>query len=251
MKKRLKKLLNKCKAFLLDIFFPNFCPFCDELIRWDGLICEPCAGMLSNANAEICRKCGKIVCACEKEMHNYDLVYASMFFDDTNVSKAIYEFKRLGNYNIAVYTAQDAAKYMENEKIPKPDIVAAVPMGKIKKRRRGHNQAEILARCIGEVLDIPFEKNLLFKHDTKDEQHFYTSTVRRKRVDKLFYGGQTNLSGKTVVLCDDVMTTGSTLDKCAELLKEMGAEKVIVIVCAVTRLKNPQKYKIKQVAEKG
>lgn len=246
-----KKTLNKCKAFVLDLLFPNRCPFCNDFIVWDKFACKSCADKLQHANNKICRKCGKLYCTCGKEKHNYDAVYASLFFDDINVRKAIYEFKRLGDSNIAEYTSEDTAKCMEREKLEKPDIITAVPMGKRKKRRRGHNQAEIMAKCIGVNLDIPYENNLLFKYDTDDEQHYYTTEVRRKRVYDLFYRGECDLSGKSVVICDDVMTTGATLDRCAELLKEMGAEKVIVIVCAVTRLKKPKKCKIKQVTEKG
>ena len=164
-------------------------------------------------------------------MKNYDNAYAAVFFDDENVSNAIYEFKRTGMSNLAEYTAEIVCKYID-----KADLVTGVPMGKRKQRKRGHNQADILARCIGEHLDMENICNLLYKIDTKEEQHHFSETERKERVKDLFYGSNTDLSGKTVILCDDVMTTGSTLNRCAELLKEMGAEKVIICVCAVTRL---------------
>lgn len=235
-----KKILKSCKAFLLDIIFPNRCQFCDGFIKWNELICRKCLDNLSNANDEICRKCGNVECSCS-DVLNYDMVYATFFFDDSKVNEAIYRFKHEGNSNIAEYTAEDALKCMKNENIRKPDIVTAVPMGKRKQRMRGHNQSEILAESVGNSLNIPVNKKLLFKRDTKDEQHLHTEEERRMRVKQLFYGGRFDLSGMSVVLCDDVMTTGATVNECAGILKHMGADKIIVVVCAVTKLNKPQK----------
>ncbi len=225
-----KTFLKNCKAFLLDIFFPNRCPFCDEIIKWDETVCDDCRENLVPACEMICHKCGNPNCTCE-EQRNYDNVYAALFFDDENVSNAIYEFKRTGMSNIAMYTAENVCKYID-----KADLVTGVPMGRRKQRNRGHNQADILAKCIGEYLDIEYKCNLLYKIDTEEEQHHFSEAERKERVKDLFYCGDADLSGKTIILCDDVMTTGSTLNRCAELLKEMGADKVIVCACAVTRL---------------
>lgn len=226
-----RSFLNNCKAYILDIFFPNRCPFCNEIIKWDKIVCDDCRENLIPACEKICHKCGNLNCVCD-ESKSYDNVYAAVFFDDENVGNVIYEFKRTGMSNLAEYTAEVVCEYIDNA-----DLVTGVPMGKRKQRKRGHNQADILARCIGEHLDIECKRNLLYKIDTKGEQHHFSELERKERVKDLFYGSDTDLSGKTVILCDDVMTTGSTLNRCAELLKEMGAEKVIVCVCAVTRLK--------------
>lgn len=158
-----KTFLKNCKAFVLDIFFPNRCPFCDEIIKWDKNVCDDCREALVPACEKICHKCGNLNCTCE-EARNYDNVYAALFFDDENVSEAIYEFKRTGMSNIAMYTAEKVCKYID-----KADLVTAVPMGRRKRRNRGHNQADILARCIGEYLDVECKFNLLYKADTEEE----------------------------------------------------------------------------------
>lgn len=226
-----RTFLNSCKAYILDIFFPNRCPFCNKIIKWDKVVCDDCRENLVPACEKICHKCGNMNCVCD-EFKSYDNAYAAVFFDDKNVSNAVYEFKRTGMANLAEYTAEVVCKYVD-----KADLVTGVPMGKRKQRKRGHNQADILAKCIGECLDTEYKRNLLYKIDTKEEQHYFSEAERKERVKDLFYRSDTDLSGKTVILCDDVMTTGSTLNRCAELLKEMGADKVIVCVCAVTRLK--------------
>ncbi len=229
-----KTFLKNCKTFLLDIFFPNRCPFCKAFIRWDMSVCDNCRSELTPACENICHKCGNLHCSCDGSKY-FDNVYAAVFFDDENVSGAIYDFKHTGMVNLAEYTAEIVSGYIENS-----DLIVGVPMSKRKRRVRGHNQADILAMCIGECLDTPFGKNILYKIDTKEEQHQFSEAERVERVNELFYSGDTDLSGKTIILCDDVMTTGSTVNRCAELLKEMGADKVIVCVCAVTRFDKSQ-----------
>lgn len=227
--------LDKCKAFLLDIAFPNRCPFCDEFIAWDGYVCDACIEKYASANGVICRKCGREECVCGDTLC-YDMAFASFFYSEEPVREAIYRLKDIGEINIAEYTAADIEEYMKRENIPKPDIVVPVPMGRKKRRKRGYNQAELLARCIGKHLDIPVRSDILFKYDTKEEQHDFGAEERLKRVKSLFYTGKTDLSGKTVMLCDDIMTTGATVNECARLLKELGAESVCSAVCALTRL---------------
>lgn len=226
---------GKVSAFLLDLVFPNRCPLCDRFIKWNECICEECSGSLPKANEFICRKCGKKRCTC-REKPRYDMAFASFFYSKNQdpVRNAMLNFKLKGEINIAEYAARDIAYYMQKEGIPKPDMVIPVPMGKKKRSERGHNQAELFAACIGRNLDIPVDRKILFKSDTEDEQHNYGRKERKSRVKGLFYAENTDLSGITVILCDDIMTTGSTINECAFLLKEMGAKTVISAVCAVT-----------------
>lgn len=227
---------GKCRAFIADIFLPNRCPFCGSFITWDRLICEKCDKTVPRANDKICRRCGKCGCICGNNI-NYDMAFASFFYNEEPVRNSIYRFKKIGDTNIAEYTAADIALFMEKENIFKPDIIIPVPMGRKKRRKRSFNQAELLADCIGRRLDIPVDNNVLYKADTKDEQHNYGRDIREKRVKGLFKAENADLSGMTVMICDDVMTTGATINECSRILKELGAGYVISAVCAVTELK--------------
>lgn len=229
------KLIKNAELFMLDIFFPNRCPFCGDFIMWNESCCEDCIDDLTPANDVICHLCGQKKCRCYMEDYAFDRIYAAFFFDE--IKDAVYSFKQDGNPNLAELAAQDCVSRMTEDKIFKADMVVPVPMGINKKRKRGHNQAEILGKSIGEILDIPVKRDILFKYDTKDEQHHHTEAERKDRVEKIFYKGSADLSGKKIIICDDVMTTGSTLSMCAAMLKDMGAEYVAAVVCAVTRLK--------------
>ena len=230
------KWTDKCRAFLLDIVFPNRCPFCDGFIAWDAYVCPDCADNLTDANSLICRKCGYKKCTCN-EGHRYDMAFAPFFFHDKGVSDAIYRFKHIGDTNIADLAAENIVRYMEKENVPKPDIIVPVPMEKRKQTKRGHNQAELFAKCIGKRLDVPVESRILFKRKG-GEQHRLDRTERKQQAKEIFFTGDSDLTGKTVLLCDDVMTTGATINECAKLLGKLGAERIITAVCAVTELEN-------------
>lgn len=227
---------DSIKMFALDILFPSRCPFCGEFIMWNELCCGACRDTLASANDVICRKCGEYPCRCGKETRFFDTVYGSYFFDEPPVKSAVYRFKHEGESGFADLSAADIAEHIRAEGMPLPDFIVPVPMGRKKRIVRGHNQAELFGKSLSRALGIPMRRDILFKYDTKDEQHFHTEKERRERVKDLFYGGSENLSGKRILLCDDVMTTGSTLNRCAEILKGAGAESVIAAVCAVTRL---------------
>lgn len=229
--------VESLKMFALDILFPSRCPFCGEFIMWNELCCEACRQSLTDANSVICRKCGQDKCRCGKESYAFDTVYGSHFFDDPHVSEAIYRFKHEGERNLSDLSAAGTAEHMTSDGISLPDFIVPVPMGRKKRMARGHNQAELFGKSLSKALGIPMRKDILFKRDTKDEQHLHTERERKERVSTLFYGGNENLSGKSILLCDDVMTTGSTLSECAAILKNAGADRVIAAVCAVTRLK--------------
>lgn len=231
------RLTDKCRAFLLDIAFPNRCPFCNGFIMWDAYVCPDCADKLTDANSLICRKCGYRNCVCSEEIV-YDMVFAPFFFHDDGVRDAIYRFKHIGDTNIAELAAENIVGYMEKENVPKPDIIVPVPMEKRKQTKRGHNQAELFAKSIGKRLDVPVESSILFKRKSSGEQHRLDRTERRQNAKEMFFSESADLAGKTVLLCDDVMTTGATINECAGLLKKLGAEKVITAVCAVTEFED-------------
>ncbi len=224
-----KKRLDECKVQLLDIMFPNRCPFCNEFIMWSEVSCRKCGDSLESAMNVSCQN-----------TEYPDNICAALFFNDEKVRKAVYDFKHSGAPNLAEYTASVTENVLRNDHI---DVVTSVPMGRKKRSKRGFNQADILAKCIGKRLDTSVNLKLIIKSDTDEEQHTLSREDRQEHVRSLFSGNGADLSGKNVLICDDVITTGSTLNECARILKNMGAARVIAVACAATKLE--------KITEKG
>ena len=113
-----------------------------------------------------------------------------------------------------------------------PDVVAAVPSHKSKLAKRGYNQAELLAETAARHLKLPYQKGLLVKTRATGSMRMADGRTRRSMLEDSFaisprFEGA--LAGKHVCLADDVVTTGSTADACARVLKAAGAAKVTVL----------------------
>ena len=101
----------------------------------------------------------------------------------------------------------------------KADFIVPVPMSKTKLRKRGFNQAEVLADALSQQLNIPICNNALVKSISFVAQHKLSATRRKSNASHLYSAGKNiDIKGKTVIIVDDVMTTGSTINSCAEIL---------------------------------
>ena len=111
------------------------------------------------------------------------------------------------------------------------DIITAVPLHKLRKKERGFNQSEILASKIGKLIGVPYV-GLLVKFKKNKVQHSLPRLEREENVKNVYKAiNENKIKGKNILLCDDIVTTGSTLRECAKILFEAGANKVY---CATT-----------------
>lgn len=112
-------------------------------------------------------------------------------------------------------------------------LVAPVPLHWWRRWARGYNQAEALARPLAAALGVPFDARLLRRVRWATQHAQPTRAARRANIASAFrVRSGARLSGKTVLVVDDVMTTGSTLDAVARVLKDAGAARVVVAVLA-------------------
>ena len=119
------------------------------------------------------------------------------------------------------------------------EIIAPVPMTRCRESERGFNQAELLAEELGKILCLPVCKNLIIKtRETKKQSRINGKNKRQENVDGAYeINLKTNIINKKIMLVDDVITTGSTLNECAKMLITAGAGEVVVLCAAVSRLK--------------
>ncbi|KDN10645.1 hypothetical protein GAPWKB30_0801 [Gilliamella apicola] len=123
----------------------------------------------------------------------------------------------------------------EIDALIKPDLVTCVPLHHFRYWSRGFNQAELLAKPIARWLDCEFYPYLLSRTSNVQDQKKLSLTERIANVEKLFICHQ-NLSHKSVMLIDDIVTTGNTIDAISQQLKNCGATSVYVVCLCRTVL---------------
>lgn len=231
----MSNILNKIFGFI----FPNKCPFCNKVIFYDENCCNICLTQIEFPK-DICPKCGKDNCMCLKTQLFYDKVFVPFYYD-VGVSNAITKLK----FNEHLAYAKPLAKFIcQKVYIDKDfdsknmDFIIPVPLYKKDYKKRGYNQTEILSKYISKILKICYNDKILFKTRKTRKQHNLNQKERKENLIDCFEVLQPEkVKGKNILLCDDVITTGSTLNECAKILKEFGAKQIIVLVVATTTIK--------------
>ncbi len=239
MKLTNSRLLN-CK-FWLDIFFPNRCPCCGKVIVWDRLLCEDCKSNLPFLDdtpwqMRYAEKAGE-------SPFVFDYAVSAFAYEDIAVD-GIYALKNGIGANFAEYAGEILCDKLENDGKSRVDIVTAVPMSRRKKNARGYNQAELLAKHIAKALDLQTDFKILKRTSDSLEQHKLDSRQRHEFAQKIYYKNPKSapIKDKAVILCDDVFTTGATMNKCSSILKDMGAKEVycVSICCTDKKFSTPE-----------
>lgn len=235
----MKKLFGKIKEKILDMFFPIHCLGCGKFDSW---ICEECHAMLPILSEQHCFVCKKIgtkngeICSnCLNKLNikpSLDRVFIISTYQDTLLKKAIHKFKYSFILNIAEPLALLVAQSLQNSNFPAPDLIIPVPIHKKRLHWRGFNQSYILTKKLN--LKIPILTNVLTKKiHTKPQAKTKSRSERIKNLDKAFFIENPKLiENKKILLIDDIITTGTTLENCAILLKKHGAKEVNALVLA-------------------
>lgn len=233
------KLMMKIKDFLLSLIFTKRCRFCRRVcdIRVD--ICENCINSIDTIEDVICTKCGlgKDFCNCNGKTRFYSSVCAPFYYSGAP-KKAVIALKYEDNPRLINGLAHDMAdcfhKHYENYDF---DCIAYVPIYKKDRKRRGFNQAQLLAEALSDILQIP-AYNLLDKIFDTPPQH---TLPEMKRSGNLLGAIDFNencgvdIENMRILLCDDIKTTGSTLDECAKTLLINGCAEVRCLTVCITK----------------
>ena len=220
--------LGRMKKYIADIFLPNRCPVCSKLITWDKLLCPKCEKKLLPTDDEPCTDHSQISCD--------DRI--TLFYYEQPLINAIYALKHRKAFGLAEYSAALMKQKLEKQSLCEQiDLVACVPMSKKKLKKRRYNQAAVIAKHLSAVLEKPLDAHLLTRLPTLTEHHKLSREDRIKDAQESYFPNpkHSSISGKTVLLCDDVYTTGATVNACAKCLKDMGAKKVIAACIAYTK----------------
>ena len=209
-------------ADFVALVFPRLCLACNaSLPRSEPFICLDCQLTLPQTNFHEHKENPFT----EKFVGRIPLEAAAAFFYFTKKSKTQhlihhikYEDKREAGVALGRFLGQKLAQSPYFQGL---DYIIPVPMHTRKKILRGYNQAEIFAEGLSETLNIPVEKKVLIKIKMTDSQTRKSRLERLKNTEDVFYlTNPTLLSGKNILIVDDVLTSGATLEACALAILE-------------------------------
>lgn len=234
MKCKNAKFFLADKRFWLDLAAPNRCPFCNEIILWDEICCNECEKNLPYIDMKTCMRCGKANCICSEKLF-YDRCVSIVWYDK-NMQSSVVRFKVSSPDNFAEFFAEKLFIKLKEEGLTEFDAVSTAPMSKRQLKRRGYNQAAVLGKALAGLLEIPFDENLLIKKNDDIAQHTLNSAERFSHARKSFeFNFEKCVKDKKILFCDDIITTGSTFNACAEILKNNGAKFVCCAAACNTK----------------
>lgn len=208
---------------LLSVFFPLRCPFCKKVISSDEVVCKSCEEKISL----------KIIKNILNTRNGHKFMCVSPFFYTEPIRTAIHEYKFRGAKNFGIpFGKYTAAVLTSSVDIKKIDLITGVPLHKIRKRERGFNQSEVFAKEVGRLTKIKYIETLKKVRNNKI-QHELGLKERIENVKGVYKAIDNDIvKGKTVVICDDILTTGNTMSECANVMFDAGAKEVIGLTIA-------------------
>lgn len=220
---KLKRIVNNyIFSPVEDIFFPPLCYFCDELLPTGRkIICQSCWSQIKT-NPE-----------------NKNTIFSQSYFDNTYILfdfeetiRILIHLLKYDRYiSLAEYFAKQAFQNFPGLIHNNYSIIVPVPLHRIRFRERGYNQSTEIAKYFGKYLSIKVDENILIRNINTPSQ---TGLNKKQRIDNMSNAFTCNseLSNKNILLIDDVMTTGCTLDACAQTLKQARAKTVDIFSVA-------------------
>jgi len=255
---------GKFKALFLDLIFPIECLSCGKEGEW---LCEKCFRKLKFKPAQYCLHCkkenklGEFCLACRTQ-YALDGVWIAGVYEEQIIANLVKSLK----YRFTQDVAKDLGRFLclflrdliNKSRIGRADLVSGVdwrklgqvsghpnvllnfsenlimqvPLANKRKRWRGFNQAEVIACEIANhfKLEIRTDKLVRIKH--KKPQAKLGERERKKNIVGCFAWNGSDLAGQNIIIVDDVVTTGSTLNECAKVLKQNGAGEIWGLVVA-------------------
>ncbi|WP_026836695.1 ComF family protein [Gillisia sp. JM1] len=221
---------------LINLFYPNICQICDaELYKNQNILCTNCVNELPITNFHLDNE-NPVKKVFYGRVPIENATSLLVFKKKSNVQKLIHRLKYRGHQEIGSYlgawTGAELAKTNSYEGI---DLVIPVPLHKKKLRSRGFNQVEEFGKEIAAALNIDYVDDVLLKTSFSKTQTLKTRLARWGNIEESFVlFNSEKIKNKHILLVDDLITTGATLEACAEILLEGENVKISIATMAFT-----------------
>ena len=228
----LRGTLSRAAGAVLDLLLPLSCAVCNREGRFLCTECEPSLPRLEHPYCSICVAPGTAgLCHwCATSPPAMDEVTAPYTMDGA-ARELVHRLKYRNLRALAPGMAGLMARHLESHPMD-ADVLIPVPLHPRRERARGYNQSELLTRGLSRLTGLPSATGVLHRHrDTAPQVEMESREERRLNIEGAF-ACSTDLAGQSVLLVDDVVSTGGTVSACAAPLKGAGARSVSVLVLA-------------------
>jgi len=232
------KKLNKLFKFVINLIFPVYCLICKKELSYqtDTYLCDACKKSIIPITGKVCNKCGRpfingICGICREKQFYFSKARASVIYDGS-VRECIHFFK----YNKKTYllnTLFEVLLLPDSLDFLSCDFIVPVPLHWIRQYSRGFNQAELIGRKFSKRFNIKLSKTSLKRTRATPSQTGLSLKERTKNIKGAFsVRNSQKLNGKRILLVDDVMTTGATVNECSKVLLQAGVGEILVYTLA-------------------
>ncbi len=219
------------------VFFPAECPLCSKTLKINEDFCLCCGSDEVRLSPDCCENCGneRKLCCCDSEFSSVLPHITGVFTYDGLIKNMLLSFKFSGRKNLyrrfGDCLAERVATAYANADF---DAVTFVPSSEEGIIEKGYNPAQLIAERTAEKLFLPCEQ-LLIKSKETEKQHVLSGRERKTNIKDSFSPAESSkIRNRTILLCDDIKTTGATLKECSDVLFRHGAKDVYCATVAVT-----------------
>ncbi len=220
----------------VDLLFPRCCEACEKaLVGSEATLCTDCRATLPRMETDSALKA-----SLQTKFIGYSqvkAVYAFLIFTKKGkVQQLLHALKYKGRSEVGVLLGKMMAQEMHPGSFPDADVILSVPLHKKRLRERGYNQSDAFAEGLSALTGVPWSGSLLVRTRYTKSQTGKTKLERRDNVKGIFMVQDTSqVHKKTILLVDDVLTTGATLDACIEVLVNSGCTSIYIMTIAAAQ----------------
>ncbi|MBI1804540.1 MAG: ComF family protein [Ignavibacteriae bacterium] len=224
---------------LRDFIYPPVCFTCKTLLSEDVTrVCARCWNSFTRIDSRH-PTWNEIQQKFETERIVEGILSSFLFEKDGKLQEVIHHLKYSGMKSLGVRLGEELGKRIVlDERFADADFLVPVPLHKLKQRERGYNQSEYICRGISHVSGIAIADSFVIRAKYTQSQTQLNVSERRENVGEAFRvlpAAVPRIGGKTFILVDDVVTTGSTIDACAREFLASGARRVLAASVALAQ----------------